>query len=118
VKARRGRVSDVHRTEVASRRVEIDVTRLLSLRILSIQEAGNVPNHEASIAKLFTTELNQRIALTALHVLGMDGQGPRTESHTKWSQQYLRNVSATIAGGTSEIQRNIIATRGLGLPRG
>ena len=118
VKARPGRVSDVHRTEVASRRIEIDVTRLLSLRILSIQEAGNVPNHEASIAKLFTTELNQRIALTALHVLGMDGQGPRAESHAKWSQQYLRNVSATIAGGTSEIQRNIIATRGLGLPRG
>ena len=118
VKARKGSVTDVNRSEVADRRVEIEVTRLLSLRILSIQESGGVPNHEASIAKLFTTELNQRIARTALHVLGMDGQAPRQHSHSKWTQQYLRTVAATIAGGTSEIQRNIIATRGLGLPRG
>ncbi len=118
VKARKGSVTDVNRSEVADRRVEIEVTRLLSLRILSIQESGGVPNHEASIAKLFTTELNQRIARTALHILGMDGQAPRQHSHSKWTQQYLRTVAATIAGGTSEIQRNIIATRGLGLPRG
>ena len=118
VKVRKGSVTDVNRGEVADRRVEIEVTRLLSLRILSIQESGGVPNHEASIAKLFTTELNQRIARTALHVLGMDGQAPRQHSHSKWTQQYLRTVAATIAGGTSEIQRNIIATRGLGLPRG
>ncbi len=118
VKTRKGSVTDVNRSEVADRRVEIEVTRLLSLRILSIQESGGVPNHEASIAKLFTTELNQRIARTALHVLGMDGQAPRQHSHSKWTQQYLRTVAATIAGGTSEIQRNIIATRGLGLPRG
>ncbi len=118
VKARPGGVSGSNRSEVADRRIEIEVTRLLSLRILSMQEAGNVPNYEASVAKLFTTELNQRIGRTALHVLGMDGQGPRQHSHSKWTTQYLRNVSATIAGGTSEIQRNIIATRGLGLPRG
>ena len=118
VKARPGRVSDANRNEVADRRIEIEVTRLLSLRIIGIQESGNVPNHEASIAKLFTTELNQRIARTALHILGMDGQSPRQHSHSRWTQQYLRTVSATIAGGTSEIQRNIIATRGLGLPRG
>ncbi len=105
------------RTEIADRRIEVEVTRMLSMRIISIQEAGGVPNHEASIAKLFTSELNQRIARTALKVLGMEGQA-RQGGTSKWSHAYLRTVAATIAGGTSEIQRNIIATRGIGLPRG
>ncbi len=118
VQARGTAVTPAYRSEVADRKVEVEVTRLLSLRIISIQEKGGVPNYEASIAKLFTSELNQRIARTALHVLGMEGQAPRGHSQNKWSFQYLRTVSATIAGGTSEIQRNIVATRGLGLPRG
>ena len=91
---------------------------MLSHRIISIQESGNVPNYEASIAKLFTSELNHRMARTAMHVLGLDGQAPRNSVQTRWMQTYSRSVSATIAGGTSEIQRNIVATRGLGLRRG
>ena len=58
------------------------------------------------------------MARTAMHVLGLDGQAPRNSVQTRWMQTYSRSVSATIAGGTSEIQRNIVATRGLGLPRG
>ncbi len=107
-----------YRTDVADRRIEVEVTRMLSMRILSIQEKGGVPNHEASIAKLFTTELNQRIAKSAVKILGLSGQAPRTPAQARWMHAYLRTVSATIAGGTSEIQRNIVATRGLGLPRG
>jgi alkylation response protein AidB-like acyl-CoA dehydrogenase len=107
-----------HRAEVADRRVEVEVTRMLSMRIISIQENGGVPNYEASIAKLFTSELNQRMARTAMKALGLQGQAPRKPQHARWMQSYLRTVSATIAGGTSEIQRNIVATRGLGLPRG
>lgn len=107
-----------YRNEVADRNVEVSLTRLLSLRILSIQESGGIPNTEASVAKLFTSELNQRIARTGIKILGLAGQGSRDRSHHRWSQQYLRTVPSTIAGGTSEIQRNIIATRGLGLPRG
>jgi alkylation response protein AidB-like acyl-CoA dehydrogenase len=118
VKARPKEVAARYRTEIADRKVETEVTRMLSMRIISMQESGGVPNYEASIAKMFTSELNQRMARTALHVLGLDGQAPRTESQTRWTQAYLRTVSATIAGGSSEIQRNIVATRGLGLPRG
>ena len=114
-KGRNGSGTSTARAEIAERQLETEVTRLLSLRIIGIQEAGEVPNHEASIAKLFTSELNQRIARTALKVLGMDGQA---NQGNKWTQSYLRTVSSTIAGGTSEIQRNIVATRGLGLPRG
>jgi alkylation response protein AidB-like acyl-CoA dehydrogenase len=111
-------IREKYRTEVADRRVEVEVTRMLSMRIISIQESGNVPNYEASVAKLFTSELNQRMARTGMKVLGLDGTAPRTPLHEKWTHAYLRTVPATIAGGTSEIQRNIIATRGLGLPRG
>ncbi|MGE0570802.1 MAG: acyl-CoA dehydrogenase family protein [Dehalococcoidia bacterium] len=118
VKARGQAVNPAARMEVVDRRVEVDVTRMLSQRIISIQESGNVPNYEASIAKLFTSELNQRMARTAMHVLGLDGQAPRNSVQARWMQTYSRSVSATIAGGTSEIQRNIVATRGLGLPRG
>jgi alkylation response protein AidB-like acyl-CoA dehydrogenase len=106
------------RHEIADRRVEVDVTRMLSVRIIGIQESGGVPNYEASVAKLFTSELNQRMARTAVKALGLSGQAPRTAIEEKWKQAYLRTVSSTIAGGTSEIQRNIVATRGLGLPRG
>jgi alkylation response protein AidB-like acyl-CoA dehydrogenase len=106
------------RNEIADRQVEVDVTRMLSLRIIGIQESGGVPNYEASAAKLFTSELNQRMARTAVKALGLAGQAPQNAMQEKWKQSYLRTVSSTIAGGTSEIQRNIIATRGLGLPRG
>jgi len=118
LKSRPADIRRKYRTEVADRRVEVEVTRMLSMRILSIQENGGVPNYEASIAKMFTSELNQRMARTAMKALGMDGIAPRTPTQARWMHTYLRTVSATIAGGTSEIQRNIVATRGLGLPRG
>jgi alkylation response protein AidB-like acyl-CoA dehydrogenase len=85
-----------------------------------MQARGLVPNHEASASKLFGSELSQRIALTGMHLLGMAGQ-LRNDSNYQVVDQasaYLQAVSATIAAGTSEIQRGIIATRGLGLPRG
>ena len=81
-----------------------------------------IPNHEASMSKLYTTELNQRIAATTLKLFGLYGQlwdKKRPEALKGVAAGgYVSAVSSTIAGGTSEIQRNIIATRGLGLPRG
>jgi alkylation response protein AidB-like acyl-CoA dehydrogenase len=92
------------------------------MRIISMQDAGLVPNYEASSNKMFTTELNQRIARTAMKLLGMSGQvrneDERWKLQARWAFSYLRTVANTIEGGSSEIQRNIVATRGLGLPRG
>ncbi len=117
----RGReISRTQRLELADRFIEAEVVRSLSLRILSMQERGQVPNYEASMAKMFTTELNQRIARTGLKLLGLESAARRTDDSmaARWVHHYLRTVANTIEGGSSEIQRNVVATRGLGLPRG
>ena len=109
------------RVQFADRWIEAASAKNLSYRVITIQAEGRVPNHEASIAKLFNTELSQRIARTAMSILGPAGQltDPETAPMKgRAAASYLATISSTIAGGTSEIQRNIVATRGLGLPRG
>jgi alkylation response protein AidB-like acyl-CoA dehydrogenase len=110
------------RLELADRLVEAHVAKMLSYRVVHMQNVGMVPNHEASMAKLFSSELNQRISRTGIKMVGLygiawDGQNPNSPNRAQYSRSYVSSVSGTIAGGTSEIQRNIIAQRGLGLPR-
>ena len=109
------------RYELAERFIETEASTLLSCRVVTMQAKGLIPNYEASAVKLYSMELNQRIANTGMRLLGLYGQLSRT---SKWSAlrgrmefQYIRSVANTIEGGTSEIQRNIVASRGLGLPR-
>ncbi|HEY4668480.1 MAG TPA: acyl-CoA dehydrogenase family protein, partial [Tepidiformaceae bacterium] len=108
------------RHELAERALEVQVGTFLAYRVATMQAKGLVPNHEASASKLFGSEMSQRIALTGMHLLGMAGQLRDDSRHQVIDQAtgYLSAVSATVAAGTSEIQRGIIATRGLGLPRG
>ncbi len=108
------------RYELADRMVEVNVGTFLAYRVATMQAQGLLPNHEASASKLFGSELGQRIARTGMHLLGMAGQLRDDSSRFEidQAQNYLYTVSGTIAAGTSEIQRNIMATRGLGLPRG
>ena len=107
------------RFEWAERFIEVQTATMLAYRIISMQDAGEIPNAESSIAKLFTTELSQRIARSASHMVGMWGDVSDEKAPLKGMPGfgYVNQVRETIAGGTSEIQRNIIATRGLGLPR-
>ena len=112
-----------NRLNVAERYIETDVMFNFSFRIISMQDRGLIPNYEASVSKLFNSEMNQKIAMTGTRVFGLYGQihdskDDRAPMGSKLTNQYLVSVSSTIAAGTSEIQRNIIATRGLGLPRG
>ena len=86
-----------------------------------MQSKGEVPNAEASVSKVFGTELQRQMGVTGMRVLGMAGQveppskyAPLKGTVERWA---LAAPSYTIAGGTSEVNRNIIATRGLGLPR-
>jgi 3-oxocholest-4-en-26-oyl-CoA dehydrogenase alpha subunit len=108
------------RYELADRSLEVNVGTFLSYRVAHMQAKGMVPNHEASASKLFGSEMGQRIATTGMHLLGMAGELRDGSKHEIQDQasSYLQSVSGTIAAGTSEVQRGIIATRGLGLPRG
>ena len=109
------------RYELSDRMVEVEVARMLSYRVASMQNRGLIPNYEASLLKLYTTELNQRIARTGVRVMGLYGQLMRGSEFApnggRACYTYLRSVAYTIEGGTSEVQRNIVAQRGLGLPR-
>ena len=106
---------------VADVAINIEVSRSLSLRVLSMQQGGLAPNHEASIAKMFSSELSQRFAHFGINVMGSFGAlrkgDPYAQMKGWFTEQYMSSVPATIAGGSSEIQRGIIATRGLGMPR-
>ena len=112
--------SETTRNEFTDRWIEAATAKMLSYRVITIQAEGRVPNHEASIAKLFNTELTQKIARTAMKICGTHGlltDPDQAPMRARASTSYLGSVSSTIAGGTSEVQRNIVATRGLGLPR-
>ena len=109
------------RNKLADLRIEFEIGRLLAYRVAWLQNAGKIPNYESSIAKLYGSELNRRFGTEAVTLLGLAGQ---IEPGSRWAplqgrieRTFLAGYSYTIAGGTSEIQRNIIAQRGLGLPR-
>jgi alkylation response protein AidB-like acyl-CoA dehydrogenase len=109
------------KTALADAWLAVEVARMLSLQVLSMQQRGRVPNHEASVAKVFSSELNQRVARLGVSTLSLYGQLCPDSKHAKlggaFADSYMETLASTIAGGTSEIQRNIIASRGLGLPR-
>ena len=111
------------RADLAERYIETEVMYQFSFRVISMHNAGQLPNYEASMSKLFNSELNQRLARTGSQAFGLYGnlwEERMAGEHVpvSFADDYVRAVPATIRGGTSEIQRNIIATRGLGLPRG
>lgn len=106
---------------MAEMTVQIEVAYMFYWQTAWMLSKELIPNMEASILKLWITELSRQFADTATQVLGPYGL---LETGSKWSplnglvpRGYLDCVSATIGAGTSEIQRNIIAMRGLGLPR-
>ncbi len=107
------------RAQLAEFWIEYEIGRALSYRVAWMQEAGKIPNYEASISKGFGSEFQQRLSQFAMNAIGMRSQDfGRDTLASQWSRFYLNCVPLTIAGGTSEVQRNIVATRGLGLPRG
>ena len=112
----------VTRNRLSDLAIEVEVSKLISYNIAWMQGQGLVPNKEASMGKVLGTELQQHVSETGMHMLGIHGQLEPGSKHAplegKVEHMYLTDVSQTIQAGTSEIQRNIIATRGLGLPRG
>ncbi len=113
---------DKYRIKLADFVIANNVGRYLGYRIGDMQAHGKVPNYEASVVKIYQSELGQRIYNFGIAMLGLSGQmvpeEPSAPLGGELPEQYLQSVPSTIYSGTNEIQRNIIATRGLGLPRG
>ncbi len=95
--------------------IELSVLRLHNLRTLTRLGRGEEPGAESSWVKLTWTAMTQRLSEAALLVAG---RGTTSALAGPWARQWLWSRAASIAGGTSEIQRDIIAGRLLGLPRG
>ena len=116
--SRRQRVRDM----LVERYIEVEAARLLAYGVAWMQGQEEVPNKEASMSKVFGSETLQRVTSTCMEVLGLYGQ---LRPGDKWAplngrvpENWMLSFAHTIAAGTSEVQRNIIASRGLGLPRG
>ncbi len=101
--------------------LELKVERNLCYRVGWMQSNGLVPNAEVSVSRLYGSEAGQRACRAFISVLGMHGMLARDSKYApirgKVLRKYLDSVANTIRAGTAEVQRNIIAGRGLGLPR-
>jgi hypothetical protein len=109
------------RRTVARLVTDLEVARMLQRQVIADAVKGGLPSVEASMYKLFMTELSQRVADGALDIMGPSGQlkpgVPDAPVGGRFERSYRYTVVDTIGGGTSEIQKNIIARRGLGLPK-
>ncbi|MPZ97960.1 MAG: hypothetical protein GEU80_01270 [Dehalococcoidia bacterium] len=108
------------RLEVADRHIEVDVLHQFAARTVDVQARDEVPNYEASVNKLFGSETHQRLARTGTKAFGLYGNLWQREGaplDAAFTRDYVTSVPHTVFSGSSEIQRRVIATRGLGLPR-
>jgi alkylation response protein AidB-like acyl-CoA dehydrogenase len=110
------------RTLMADRYIDCEVARLMAYNVAYMQSQDLIPTKEASMSKVFGSETVQRVTDASLDILGQFGTLVRDD---KWAplkgrvqEHWMNAFAGTIAAGTSEVQRNIIAGRGLGLPRG
>ena len=94
--------------------IDLHVLRLHNLRTLTRLGRGEEPGPESSWVKLMWSTMTQGLSEAALLVTGRD---PSSAEAGPWARQWLWSKAASIAGGTSQVQRDIIAGRILGLPR-
>ena len=110
------------RHRLANAAVEIEACRLISYHVAWMQSKGLIPNKEASLNKLIGSEMSMRLYSVGMEIMGLYGQLDPDSKYAllqgRLEQGFLSARGGMMAGGSSEIQRNVIATRGLGLPRG
>jgi alkylation response protein AidB-like acyl-CoA dehydrogenase len=117
-----GTVRDpVLRQRLASLYIEAEVLQLIRLRTVAAKVQGLEPGPEASVRKALADEHGQHVMAAAVEMAGSAGmlldRGPFGADTSMWALGYLYSRALTIGGGTSEVQRNILAERILGLPR-
>ncbi|MEH6584405.1 MAG: acyl-CoA dehydrogenase family protein [Halioglobus sp.] len=110
----------VIRSKVAVFAGELESAKMLQRRVIAAALQGVVPTVEAAMYKLYSTELGRRLADFAMDALGPMGllrhSAQDAPAQGKWEHSYRATVVDTIGGGSSEVQKNIVARRGLGLP--
>ena len=121
VRAHGGVADAMLRQKLASLYIEQEVLRLIRLRAVSARVRGLEPGPEVSVRKALADEHGQHVMALAVELAGTDGmvldRGPFGSGDASWATGYLYSRALTIGGGTSEVQRNIIGERVLGLPR-
>jgi alkylation response protein AidB-like acyl-CoA dehydrogenase len=109
------------RQQLAQFAIEVQARKLNGLRSLTKRLKGAPPGPEGSIGKLCATELTKRMAKFAVELAGpralVEGDSPFALDRGRWLTSILHAPSLTIAGGTSEVNRNIVGERILGLPK-
>ena len=117
----RGRLTGSAREKVARLLVDNEVLRANGIRMLATFAEGKAPGTESSLEKIFWSEFDQRFRETAIDLLGPGGQllrsSPGARHDVDWAREFLWSRAGTIYSGSSEVQRNIIAKRVLGLPQ-
>ena len=112
--------SDKVRRALAHLAGEVELAKMLQRRVVAAAAKGGVPAIEAAMFKLYSTQLAQRLADSAMELLGpmsLLAHGVEgAPDDGRWEHSYRATLVDTIGGGSSEIQKNIIARRGLGLP--
>jgi alkylation response protein AidB-like acyl-CoA dehydrogenase len=100
---------------------DLEAARMLAVRCVEMIERGEVPHHEAAMAKVFCGELEERLGETALELLGpaaaLSRGAPGAELDGLFEHIVRASLLDVIGGGTNDIQRTLIAVRGLRLPR-
>ena len=109
------------RRKIADTHAQMRISWLLAYRVVWLQSQGEPPSYESSQSKLWVTELTQRVVGLGMEILGLYSQlAPGAKGavlHGKMQKLYRAQRAITLGAGTSEIQRNIIARRGLGMGR-
>jgi len=103
------------RQKLADIAIGVQIARLLTYRTVWMQGKGFIPTYQASMSKLFSDEMNFEIARVGTEIMGLYGQLAWKSSKAPFNG--VNNLGCLFAGGTPEIQRTIMATIGLGLPR-
>jgi alkylation response protein AidB-like acyl-CoA dehydrogenase len=109
------------RQRLADLAIRVETMKLEAFRQLTDALRKRPPGINASVNKLVTCELNHQLARSALEILGDYGwlgkKDARTADGGTWPSDYMFALGLIIGGGTAQVQKNIIAERGLGMPR-
>jgi alkylation response protein AidB-like acyl-CoA dehydrogenase len=117
----KGLLDQITRNRIARLMADCEAARLLHYRVTWMQSRGLVPNHESAMSKMYSFELQQRVADFGMELLGQYSQlasgSERVPMYGRVPSVYLRSFGHSLEQGTSEIDRDVIAQRGLELPR-